>query len=125
MTTDYDAIVVGARCAGAPTAMLLARRGMRVLLVDRSTFPSDTVSTPVIHPTGLPCRRSSPPTLLEQIAGCPSTGLGDGVRCAGDSAFWATRSSAARRRIWCGGQGQLERSLRGAPRVLSEPGTWR
>ncbi|HWC12368.1 MAG TPA: NAD(P)/FAD-dependent oxidoreductase [Acidimicrobiales bacterium] len=57
MTTDHDAIVVGARCAGAPTAMLLARRGMRVLLVDRSTFPSDTVSTLVIHPTGLAALR--------------------------------------------------------------------
>jgi glycine/D-amino acid oxidase-like deaminating enzyme len=35
----YDAIVVGARCAGAPTAMLLARRGHRVLLVDRAGSP--------------------------------------------------------------------------------------
>jgi flavin-dependent dehydrogenase len=41
----YDAIVVGARCAGAPTAMLLARAGHRVLLVDRATFPSDIMST--------------------------------------------------------------------------------
>src|SRR5262249_62304837 len=46
---EYDAIVVGARCAGAPTAMLLARRGWRVLLVDRATFPSDTVSTHLMH----------------------------------------------------------------------------
>ncbi|HUS16293.1 MAG TPA: NAD(P)/FAD-dependent oxidoreductase [Chloroflexia bacterium] len=38
----YDAIVIGARCAGSPTAMLLARQGHRVLLVDRATFPSDT-----------------------------------------------------------------------------------
>jgi 2-polyprenyl-6-methoxyphenol hydroxylase-like FAD-dependent oxidoreductase len=53
MPKPYDAIVVGARCAGAPTAMLLARRGYRVLLVDRSSFPSDTVSTLVIHATGL------------------------------------------------------------------------
>src|SRR4029453_8980742 len=30
----YDAIVVGGRCAGSPTAMLLARKGYRVLLVD-------------------------------------------------------------------------------------------
>lgn len=50
---NYDAIVVGARCAGAPTAMLLARRGYRVLVVDRATFPSDTVSTHLIHPPGL------------------------------------------------------------------------
>ncbi|MFE5484398.1 NAD(P)/FAD-dependent oxidoreductase [Streptomyces sp. NPDC056527] len=49
----YDAIVVGARCAGAPTAMLLARRGHRVLLLDRAHFPSDTVSTHLIHPPGL------------------------------------------------------------------------
>jgi 2-polyprenyl-6-methoxyphenol hydroxylase-like FAD-dependent oxidoreductase len=46
---EYDAIIVGSRCAGAPTAMLLARRGWRVLLVDRATFPSDTVSTHLMH----------------------------------------------------------------------------
>ena len=40
----YDAIVIGARCAGAATAMLLARRGLRVLMADRATFPSETVS---------------------------------------------------------------------------------
>ncbi len=50
---SYDAIVVGARCAGAPTAMLLAARGHRVLLVDRSRFPSDTMSTLVIQPKGV------------------------------------------------------------------------
>ena len=37
----YDVIVVGARCAGAATAMLLARRGFDVLLVDRARFPSE------------------------------------------------------------------------------------
>src|SRR6202047_3986421 len=41
----YDAIVVGARVAGSSTAMLLARKGYRVLLVDKATFPSDTMST--------------------------------------------------------------------------------
>ena len=49
----YDAIVVGARCAGSPTAMLLARKGYRVLLVDRASFPSDTMSTHLIHPPGV------------------------------------------------------------------------
>jgi 2-polyprenyl-6-methoxyphenol hydroxylase-like FAD-dependent oxidoreductase len=49
----YDAIVVGARCAGSPTAMLLARKGYRVLLVDRARFPSDTISTHLIHPPGV------------------------------------------------------------------------
>ena len=48
----YDAIVVGARCAGSPTAMLLARAGRRVLLVDRAGFPSDTLSTHFIHQSG-------------------------------------------------------------------------
>ena len=48
----YDAIIVGARCAGSPTAMLLARRGSRVLLVDRTTFPSDTMSTHILWPHG-------------------------------------------------------------------------
>ena len=41
----YDVIVVGARCAGASLAMLLARAGHRVALVDRASFPSDTMST--------------------------------------------------------------------------------
>jgi flavin-dependent dehydrogenase len=41
----YDAIIVGARCAGSPLAMLLAKAGHRVLAVDRDTFPSDTLST--------------------------------------------------------------------------------
>jgi flavin-dependent dehydrogenase len=50
MTKAFDAIVVGARCAGSPTAMLLARKGYRVLAVDRATFPSDTVSTHILHP---------------------------------------------------------------------------
>lgn len=45
MDTRYDAIVVGARCAGASTAMLLARSGMKVLAVDRDREGSDTVST--------------------------------------------------------------------------------
>ncbi|MCA1675336.1 MAG: FAD-dependent monooxygenase, partial [Actinobacteria bacterium] len=49
----YDAIVVGARCAGSPTAMLLARTGHRVLVVDRATFPSDTISTHLVHPPGV------------------------------------------------------------------------
>ncbi len=48
----FDAIVVGARCAGSPLAMLLARKGHKVLVVDRATFPSDTISTHYITPDG-------------------------------------------------------------------------
>jgi 2-polyprenyl-6-methoxyphenol hydroxylase-like FAD-dependent oxidoreductase len=50
MNKPYDAIVVGARCAGSPTAMLLARKGYRVLVVDRARFPSDTISTHIVQP---------------------------------------------------------------------------
>lgn len=54
MTTRYDAIVVGARCAGSATAMLLSRRGHRVLLLDKDTFPSDMpMSTHFIHQRGV------------------------------------------------------------------------
>lgn len=49
----YDAIVIGARCAGSPTAMLLARKGYRVLLVDRAKFPSDTINGYYIHQPGV------------------------------------------------------------------------
>ncbi len=45
MSTDYDVVVVGGRVAGASTAMLLARAGARVALLDRSSYGSDTVST--------------------------------------------------------------------------------
>lgn len=41
----YDVVVVGARAAGAATAMLLARRGLRVLAVDRGRYGTDTLST--------------------------------------------------------------------------------
>jgi flavin-dependent dehydrogenase len=42
---SYDVVVVGARAAGAATAMLLARRGLSVLAVDRAAYGSDTLST--------------------------------------------------------------------------------
>ncbi|HEU4658767.1 MAG TPA: NAD(P)/FAD-dependent oxidoreductase [Capillimicrobium sp.] len=70
-TRSYDAIVVGARCGGSPTAMLLARQGARVLLVDKATFPSDTMSTHLVHPPGVASLRRW--GLLERLeaTGCP------------------------------------------------------
>lgn len=67
----YDAIVVGARCAGSPTSMLLARAGYRVLVVDRATFPSDTISTHLVHPPGVAALRRW--GLLDRLTatGCP------------------------------------------------------
>ncbi len=78
----YDAIIVGARCAGSATALLLARQGYKVLLVDRATFPSDTISGHFIfHPGVVRLQRWG---LLDKIiaSGCPtvtriSSNLGD------------------------------------------------
>ena len=71
MSTRYDVIIVGARCAGAPTAMLLARHGYKVLLVDRATFPSDTISTHLVHPPGVAALKRW--GLLDRVVatGCP------------------------------------------------------
>ena len=49
----YDAVIVGARCAGAATAMLLARAGMKVLVIDRQAYGSDTMSTHALMRTGV------------------------------------------------------------------------
>ena len=68
----WDAIVVGARCAGSPTAMLLARMGHKTLLVDRASFPSYTISTHLIHPPGVAALKRW--GLLDRMiaTGCPA-----------------------------------------------------
>jgi 2-polyprenyl-6-methoxyphenol hydroxylase-like FAD-dependent oxidoreductase len=53
MDTERDAVIVGARCAGSSLGLALARRGWDVLIVDRDTFPSETVSTHLIFPNTL------------------------------------------------------------------------
>ena len=71
MTHPFDVIVMGARCAGSPTAMLLARKGYKVLVVDRATFPSDTVSTHLLHPPAVNALKRW--GLLDRVlaTGCP------------------------------------------------------
>jgi flavin-dependent dehydrogenase len=68
---SYDVVIVGARCAGASLAILLARAGVRVLAVDRAAFGSDTLSTHFLWPrtTALLAKWR----LLEAVAasGCP------------------------------------------------------
>ena len=49
----HDVIIVGARVAGSATALLLARAGLKVLVVDRATFPSDTLSTHQVQVPGV------------------------------------------------------------------------
>lgn len=69
LKSRYDVVVVGARCAGAATAMLLARHGADVLLVDRDAYGADTLSTLALMRGG-----------VGQLA---RWGLLDGVRRAG------------------------------------------
>jgi flavin-dependent dehydrogenase len=68
----YDVIIVGARVAGSATALLLARRGLKVLLLDRATFPSDTLSTHQVQVPGV--ARLARWGVLDQImeAGTPA-----------------------------------------------------
>jgi len=49
----FDVIIVGARIAGATTGLLLAKKGYNVLVVDKTNFPSDTISSHVIWPPGV------------------------------------------------------------------------
>jgi 2-polyprenyl-6-methoxyphenol hydroxylase-like FAD-dependent oxidoreductase len=51
--SSYDAVVVGARCAGSPVATRLAEQGWKVLLVDREPPPADTLSTHCLFPNTL------------------------------------------------------------------------
>ena len=67
----HDVIIIGARCAGATTGMLLARKGYRVLIADRATFPSDTMSTHWLHEPAVATLREW--GLLDAVlaTGCP------------------------------------------------------
>src|SRR3954469_16325994 len=50
---SFGVLLVGARWAGGPLATMLARRALRVCLLDKDRFPSDTLSTHAIQPTGV------------------------------------------------------------------------
>ncbi len=68
----YDVVIAGARCAGASTAMLLARAGLRVLVVDPTRRGSDTLSTHALMRGGV--QQLSRWGVLEAVreAGTPS-----------------------------------------------------
>jgi flavin-dependent dehydrogenase len=81
----YDAIIVGARCAGAPLAMLLARKGHRVLLLDKASFPSDRISTHFVMQAGL--ARVKRWGLLEKVCALGAPPMRRGRMDAGDCEF--------------------------------------
>ena len=68
----YDAIVVGGRCAGSATAMLLARQGHKVLIVDQASFPSDVrLSTHLIWHAGVDLLQKWGVLDAVRATGCP------------------------------------------------------
>lgn len=77
--SNYDVIIVGARCAGATLAIYLARAGLSVVMIDKDRLPSDQVlSTHTIHPPGIDIldevglgaaiREVSPPTYIIRLS---------------------------------------------------------
>lgn len=81
----YDVIVVGARCGGSPAAMLLAQLGYGVLLLDRATFPSDTVSAHLVTVPGVV--RLDRWELLDTVAASGSPPIRRLTFTAGDVSF--------------------------------------
>ena len=74
-----DIIVVGGRCAGAPTAMLLARAGFKVRIIERSPQLGDTLSGHMVNPAG---------TTRLQAWGLLDTVLDTGCPVVGDGKTW-------------------------------------
>jgi 2-polyprenyl-6-methoxyphenol hydroxylase-like FAD-dependent oxidoreductase len=66
---SYDVVIIGARAAGASTAMLLARRGARVLLLEQGARGADTLSTLALMRAG--------------VVQLSRWGLLDGIRASG------------------------------------------
>ncbi len=73
----FDVVVVGARCAGSPLAALLARRGLRVAVVEKAQFPRDTLSTHFFQAQALASLERLGVTEKLQATGAPCVGLVD------------------------------------------------
>ena len=88
---QFDVVVVGARAAGAATAMLLARAGLEVLVIDKSAYGTDTVSThTIMRPGVLSLRRWG---LYEALQACGAPALKTTVfHYVGDPKSWQGRS---------------------------------
>jgi flavin-dependent dehydrogenase len=75
MAERFDVVVVGARCAGSPLAALLARRGLRVAVVEKAKFPRDTLSTHFFQAQALASLERLGVTEKLQATGAPCVGL--------------------------------------------------
>ena len=118
MTTVYDVIIVGARCAGSPTAMLLARSGYRVLLVDKATFPERHDVDALDPPAGRrPRWRAGACSTQLEATGCPPvTTLLVRLRADHDRGIAAAGATAARPRTARAGSCSTSCSSRPPPR---------
>jgi len=83
----HDVIVIGARCGGAPTAMLLARKGYDVLLVDRAKVPSDIPHGHFVHRNG-PARLRKW-GLLDRVIDSGAPAIESSINDCGDYALCA------------------------------------
>jgi flavin-dependent dehydrogenase len=99
----HDVIVVGARCAGSSTAIELARKGHRVLLVDKASFPSDTMSTLYLSPPAMTWLEKQGLLGAVRATGCPSihtwSFVIDDVTLRGFSTTEAVRDGLSPRRL--------------------------
>jgi flavin-dependent dehydrogenase len=77
MPERFDVIIVGARCAGSPLAALLALRGLRVAVLERATFPRDTLSTHVFQAQALAFLERLGVTEKVRATGAPCLGFAD------------------------------------------------
>jgi flavin-dependent dehydrogenase len=102
VSEQVDAIVVGARCAGSATAIALARAGRRVVVLDRVSFPADTISTHLLWPGGVAELQTlgalqrvgalGAPPLPRALAGAgPLTVTGDYTPVDGINHAWCVR----------------------------------
>ena len=104
MSSTYDVVVVGGRVAGASTALLLARAGARVALVDRAAYGTDTLSTHGLMRAG--------------VLQLSRWGLLDEVVAAGTPPIRRHDVPLRRRRVGAGldpSQRRRRRALRAAP----------
>src|SRR5271154_4773735 len=117
-----DVVVVGGRCAGAPAAMLLARAGLSVRLLERSARLGDVVSGHLNKPAGVARLRRW--NLLDAVlaTGCPA--LDDRVLWLGGRVTGVTTSVGPRRaRLVIGADGRNSRiaQLAGAETYHDHP----